>query len=282
MSTRFVSTRVGRKQGRVISYSKKGFWGSLAVTGALIIASVSFVGCSGSDSISSNAKNVNLGAMNYFPIQVGYSASFVVTDANGAELRRESYSADSAVFFGGHRGVRWVQRDLSDSSVISSGVMHWNSDRSILFHSADSSRNVERVLRLPFTTTAVWPRWREPNNGGTTVGDPGTGQTGGDLGNDNGLNDGSNGAGLGNGVEDGTNPLLTSYPTQGLPTFHVASLSVDVTVNGKVYPDCLLVVNANSDNTVNRYWYCPGVGLVKYALNVPFGKSVGATNGSIM
>ncbi len=278
-----MSTRVCKRLEKESLNNRKSTWGSALVAATLlVVASVSFVSCSGSDSVGSSSQDINLGAMNYFPIDVGYSAGFVVTDANGVEIRRDSYSADSEVFVSGHRGVSWVQRDLSDSSVISSGVMHWNSNRSILFHSADSSQNTERVLRLPFAENAVWPRWREPNTGGSTVDDPGSGQTGGDLGNGDGLNDGSNGAGLGNGVEDETNPLLTSYPTQGLPTFHIASLSEDIVVNGKSYSDCLVVVNANSDNTVNRYWYCQGVGLVKYALNVPFGESAGAVNGSIM
>jgi hypothetical protein len=280
-----MSTQVSSKSDMEIPIMKNRAKGLALLSTALVIAAVSLISCSGNDTINSSAGSpgIDLGAMNYFPIVVGYSSSFAVTDASGAELRRESYSADSSVVVNGRVGVTWVQRDLSDSSVISSGVMHWNSDRSILFHTADSSQNVERLLRLPFTENAAWPRWREP--GGTDG--AGNGAGGGQTGNggssaDDGSGDGSNGAGLGDGAFEDSNPLLTSFPTQGLPTFFIASLSDDITINGKAYPDCLLVVNANSDNTVNRYWYCEGVGLVKYALNVKFSESVGAINGSIL
>lgn len=267
--------------------------GALLVSAALVISALSTAGCSsGAVNSSAGDRNTDLGALNYFPIDVGYSASYVVTDANSVELRRESYSADSAVVVNGRVGVDWVQRNLADSSVLSRGAMTWNSDQSVLFHSEDSSQSAERLLRTPLSSDAQWPRWHEPlvaggGGGGVTV-DSGTGQTGADggLGVDT-SGGGANGANVDNkdnpaGVDNNSDPQLSSFPTQGASTFYVASLSDDLIINGKTYEDCLQIVNANPDQTVNRYWYCPGVGLVQYALKCNPGETVGVENGAIL
>ena len=262
----------------------------MAVTVVFAIAGLSFTGCSNSDTVSSGASGsqVDLGALNYFPVDVGYSASFRVTDANGAEIRRESYSADSIVYVNGNVGVNWVQRDLADSSVLSRGSMSWNSDRSVLYHAEDSSANVERLLRSPLSDGAQWQRWHDPSapgNGGVDLGLGGGGTTGGaEPGADTSGNTTNSGVGNDNPFTnyDESNPQLSSFPTKGAQTFYVTSTTDNLTVNGKDYNKCLHIVNANLDETVNHYWYCQGVGLVKYALNAKPGSMTGAENGELL
>jgi len=262
-----------------------------SVSVSVAVAGLLFAGCSDSDSVSSNngGSQINLGAMNYFPVDVGYSADFRVTDANGAEIRRESYSADSVVYVNGNVGVNWVQRDLTDSSVLSRGSMSWNNDRSVLYHTDDSSVNVERLLRSPLSDGSQWPRWNEPVAPGGSGSDL-------DLGNGGGSGDSSvfasdTSANNSNPGDNNYNPYtaldnpnlqLTSFPTKGAQTFYVASTTDKLTINGTDYENCLQIVNANLDETVNRYWYSPGVGLVKYALSAQPGEMTGTENGEIM
>ncbi len=262
----------------------------LVALAILAVSTFSMVGCSNSDSVVSNAgaQNTDFGALNYLPVEAGYSASYVVTDASGAELRRESYSADSVVFVDGYSGVNWVQRNLANDSVLSEGTMYWNSDKSILFHSDNNSTKVERLLRSPLEEEAQWPRWREPSvvtGGGIIIGS-GTDQLGDNTALDNNLpGDGANGAGLEidkdnpYGVED---PQFSSFPTQGASTFFVGAMGEDLIVNGTLYNDCLLIETANSDGTINRYWYCVGVGLVQYALSSMPDEVVGTVNGALI
>jgi len=254
----------------------------MAMTVVFAVAGLSFTGCSNSDTVSSgvNGSQVDLGALNYFPVDVGYSASFRVTDANGVEIRRESYSADSVVYVNGNVGVNWVQRDLADSSVLSRGTMSWNRDRSVLYHADDSSVNVERLLRSPLSAGNQWPRWHAPIVSNDAFDLNGGGSTGG------GSTVDTSNTGFGNGTPltggDGADPQFSSFPTQGAQTFYVTSTSDKLTINGKEYDNCLQIVNANMDNTVNRYWYCQGVGLVKYTLNAQPGAMTGTENGELL
>ncbi len=201
----------------------------------------------------------------YFPNQSGYSVTFSVTDAAGQEIRQEIFSATSSASFEGLPGMRIEGRNLSDSSASESGTIFWDDDG--VYHQADGAASAEALILAPLEVGANWPRWRNFSDtliiGGETEPDV----IGGGLGSD--ITNGDGGSDI---------VLSTSYPTKGSSTFYVAAIDDFVQSGSQTFSNCLQIINAGSGDTVNRYWYHEGDGLVKYALNCKFGVLTGTEN----
>lgn len=209
------------------------------------------------------------GIADYFPMQAGYSASFIVRDSSGAVLRTEHYFASSATTFDGYPGVNWNGDDGSgeteESIIYSTGVA--------VYQTTPGAVNSEQLISEPLEVGASWARWvSEPTD--TLIVDS------------DGSGDGHDSGGLGvvneDKPNDGNEPAGSSFPTKGNSTFFIASVDDVVVSGGQVFEDCLQVVNAGNGYSVNRYWYSPGNGMVKYALNCLSGSMSGAVNAELI
>lgn len=237
---------------------------------AILALGLVMAGCANDRSINSGALN-DTGektVFSYFPTNSGYTVSLVVTDANGVEIGEELFSATSATVVDGLSGLHWVGTSYFDSSVTTRGAIFW--DENAIYHQVDGSSDAERILQEPLEYGASWPRWRSDalvfdslSTGGNIFDD----QNGNNEGL--GLDDGSGGDNLFN---------SSSFPTKGSSTFYVAGTDDVIEAGGKVFVDCLQIVNAGDGQTVNRYWYAPGQGLIKYSLNCQFEELEGQIN----
>lgn len=237
------------------------------VTFVLALFGLLLSGCVNDRAFDSGASPGPTDPRSYFPIQPGYSVTFSVTDASGQEIRQEVFSAISAASFEGLPGMRWEGRNLSDSSVTATGTIFW--DDSGVYHQADGASSAEALIMEPLEVGANWPRWR--NFGDSLIAGGGT--------EPDTL---SNGGGSGSDITDDDSgfeiTFSTSYPTKGSSTFYVAALDDLVQSGSQSFSNCLQIINAGSGETVNRYWYHEGSGLVKYALGCQFGVMTGTEN----
>lgn len=204
----------------------------------------------------------------YFPVSSGYQITFSVQDAQGQELRVEQYSASGATSVNGLPGVSWTGRDQTSSSEVSKGTIYW--DQSAIYHQRDGSSRAEVLLQAPLDSAANWDRWsaidaKTPLDTNTT-GDP---------------TELDGGLGVDNDNKPADEPTNSSFPTEGSSQFYVADLHSEVISGGITFTECLEIVNVGQSRTINRYWYAPGVGLVKYALNCEFGSDLGTVNGEV-
>ena len=233
---------------------------------SLFVASLATISCSSNDNILVEGPGSlkDVGALTYFPVETGYTATFLITDENDADIGTEIYIGQGATTVNGLPGVRWTVTSPTDSNSAESGVIYWDDDA--IYHIEDGSETAEIVLQEPFVYGATWNRWVSVAiDSDTTTFNNGDGTA-----NENDIleNDTS-----------GSEINLSSFPTKGQSTFYVAATEDVIEVNGETLSGCLQIVNAGSGSTVNRYWYCPGVGLVKYALECEFGSTTGKVNG---
>lgn len=237
------------------------------VTFVLAVFGLFLSGCNNDRALESGASPGPADPRSYFPVQSGYSVTFSVTDSAGQEIRQEVFSSISATTFDGLPGMRWEGRNLSDSSVTASGTIFW--DNSGVYHQADGASSAEALIVAPLEVGANWPRWRDFGDSSITGG-----------GTDQDILDGGGGSGSDlNDDDDGSDvSLSTSYPTKGSSTFYVAALDDLVQSGSQSFSPCLQIINAGSGETVNRYWYHEGSGLVKYALGCQFGVLTGTEN----
>ncbi|MCH9032085.1 MAG: hypothetical protein IIB00_07490 [candidate division Zixibacteria bacterium] len=233
---------------------------------SLIIASLAIFSCSSTDNVIVSAQDSSkaVGALTYFPVSTGYVATFSITDENGADIGSEIYIGQGATTVNGLPGIRWTVTKTTDSNNSESGAIYW--DDSAIYHIEDGNEVAEIILQEPFVYGASWNRWVN-----TSI-DPDTNTVNNDGGtaNENNILD-----------SDSTNGGISfsSFPTKGQSTFYVASTEDGIEVNGEILSGCLQIINAGVASTVNRYWYCPGIGLVKYALECDFGSTTGKVNG---
>ena len=239
---------------------------SSLVAFSLIIVSLATVSCSSTDNVlvSDQGSLKAVGALTYFPVSTGYIATFSITDENGLDIGAEIYIGQGATTVSGLPGVRWTVTNPTDSNSAESGTVYW--DDGAIYHLQDGNEVAEIILQEPFVYGATWNRWVSVSIDPDTI----TVSAGDGSANENNFID-----------SDSTNGeiSLSSFPTKGQSTFYVASTEDEIEVNGETLSGCLQIVNAGASSTVNRYWYCPGLGLVKYALECSFDSTTGKVNG---
>lgn len=247
--------------------------GFVRITALLLTLALGFVisACSDDGPVGSAFDDQSVGSSvhDYFPVQSGYSTAFSVTDSLGQELRVEYYSASGATIVNGLPGVNWSGYSMSDTSEIFAGSIFW--DANGIYHLRSGASSAEVLLHMPLDSAASWDRWYAI--GGEPVVDTGSGGS---------LNDETGGQGVDFEDKPGDEPSNTSFPTEGSSKFYIAGLHEDVTSGGNFFGNCLEVVNAGRSQTVNRYWYAQGVGLVKFSLNCQFGSDIGTENGELL
>lgn len=243
----------------------------LVVTFVLALCGLFMSACANDRAFDSGPAPDTSAPRSYFPNQA-YSVTFSVTDASGQEIRQELFSATSSTSFAGLPGMRIQGRNLSDSSVSVSGTIFW--DNNGVYHQADGASSAEALILAPLEVGANWPRWHDFSDSSITI----LGGTETDF------LDGGGGSGLDitNNGGDVEIALSTSFPTEGRSTFYVAAIDDVVQSGSQVFSNCLQVINAGSGDTVNRYWYHAGDGLIKYSLNCQFGVLTGTENAELV
>lgn len=239
---------------------------SSLVAFSLIIVSLATFSCSSTDNyvVSDQGSSKAVGALTYFPVSTGYIATFSVTDENGEDIGSEIYIGQGATTVSGLPGVRWTVTKSNGSINSETGTIYW--DDGAIYHLQDGSEVAEIILKEPFFYGATWNRWVNVSIISDTI----------TVINDNGSANENN---IIDSDPDDGEVSLSSFPTKGQSTFYVASTEDGIEVNGETLSGCLQIINAGAGATVNRYWYCPGIGLVKYALECEFGSTTGKVNG---
>lgn len=254
--------------------------GSLSPAKAVVVSAFALIiGISACSSDSPNQSTFTDGMVStdlyeYLPVNTSYQISYSIRDSLGQELRVEHYYASSETYVNGRSGVVWSGFDQSDSSSIFNGAIFWDNDA--IYHLSDGAERAEVLLQKPIEVSASWDRWYTSNSENLldTL-------SYGDL-DDPNVNDPNDPNSADFDDEPGDDPSTSSFPTEGSSKFYIASVDSDVFSGGQFYENCLEVVNAGYSQTVNRYWYAPGVGLVKFALYCEFGSAVGSENGEII
>ncbi|HSG99808.1 MAG TPA: hypothetical protein VLB27_07150, partial [candidate division Zixibacteria bacterium] len=95
------------------------------------------------------------GIADYFPLQAGYSASFIVRDSSGATLRTEHYFASAATSFDGYAGVIWSGDDGSGS--VQESIIY--STGAAIYQTIVGAVNSEQLISEPLEVGASWARW---------------------------------------------------------------------------------------------------------------------------
>lgn len=186
---------------------------------------------------------------NYFPLDEGATAVFTVTSSGVSSQRTFAMSGD--VRLGSADAERWV---INSGGTVDTS--YFVATDSALYFLETANAAPEKILALPLTPGASWPRY---NNYDVT-----------------GYYQGGLGTGTGSGYTDPLDGDTTSgsgddfaaknYPSDGGNTFTVVGTETVSLGSLGSYAGAIKVSNVGYGGTTNFYWYVPGVGLVKYQL----------------
>lgn len=215
-----------------------------------------YAGCSENDTLYSGRGSTDADISRYFPLQAGKAVDFLVKDQSNQNHLRERFLIGSPVILIGQQGYRWLSYDLRYPTYIDTGYMQIRNNA--LYYYDTPASLPEKLLEAPVEVGKSWLRFdpTELSLGDTNnyIDDLGDGQKDEDSTTFPGGNNYS-------GTFAGKN-----YPTFGSNYFIIAAIEDIQLDDGNIYRNCVCVEN-RSGSMVNRYWYAPGAGLVKYSID---------------
>lgn len=227
----------------------------MIVIGAAIAAmAIGWIGCSDTTEIITNSRlEQTVQVVYYFPLNEGDTTVFDVTTSGLTE--QKTFAMTGTVKLGSADAQRWV---ISSGASVDTSYLVATDDA--LYFLETPSAKPEKILALPLTPGASWPRYYNYDVTGYysnfDYGDLGTDSEG-DFGDPYGSNTDST---------IGSEVLAKNYPTNGANTFTVVG-SESVVLGGLgSFPDAVKITNVGYGGTTNLYWYVPGIGLVKYMI----------------
>jgi hypothetical protein len=218
----------------------------------LVALTALWVGCSDTTRVVTTQNDgVANQIVNYFPLDQGYTTIFTVT-TSGVSSQRTFFMAGD-VRLGSADAERWV---INSGSTVDTS--YFVATDSALYFLETASAAPEKILALPLTPGASWPRYNNYDVTGYYQGGLGTGTGAGYTDPLGGKDTTTSGSGGGEAAKN--------YPSDGGNTFTVVGTeTVNVGSLGS-FSGAVKVSNVGYGGTTNLYWYVPGVGLVKYQL----------------
>lgn len=221
-------------------------------------------------------------ALAYFPIQPGTTHNYVLTDNVNDNQVLQRLTISEPVNLGGHRSYPWQSLDPVTGQLVELGYVYPEDD-AIYFFTPQSQP--EKIIEAPFLAGRSWDRvdgltdeevltYDYSYLDSLIIGSYDKYADDDDQDGYDGTKDFED-----DGDDQGGFVLSTPLPLDNLNTLKIRSTSSDVELpNGNTYANCIMI-ESYSGSLVNRYWYAPSVGLVKYALNIwenyPEGELVG-------
>jgi len=245
------------------------FHHSLAFSLILTAITALLIGCSEDSTLYSGGGSAEDDVSFYFPLQTGKAVDFVIKDQANQNQLRERFLIGNPVTLIGQQGYRWLSYDLSYPTYVDTGFMQIRNNA--LYYYDTPFSLPEKLLEAPVEVGRYWLRFdpTELSLGDTNnyIDDLGDGQKDEDTTTFPGGNNHSGGI------------VGKNYPTFGSNYFMITAIEDIQLEDGNIYRNCVCVEN-RSGSMVNRYWYAPGAGLVKYSIDAtsvtyPGGQIVG-------
>ena len=222
---------------------------------------LAWAGCSNSPADSTNSSGNTLVAA-YFPLDPGYTMIYSVTTPDTTS--EITFSVGARVHIGMADAVSWI----IVSGMGSVDTSYLVATDSALYYLETPYASPEKILSLPLTPGATWPRYYNYNV--TGIYDDGIGTAfdstvGGNGGFSEPLGDTTSAVDSSNTNNNG-GVAAKNYPSEGANTFTVVGVEqVDLGTLG-TFSDAVKISNVGYGRTTNFYWFVPNVGLVKYLL----------------
>jgi hypothetical protein len=229
----------------------------------VVAMTIGWIGCSDTTKITTSSNQESaVQVVYYFPLNEGDTTVFDVTISGITE--QKTFVMSGTVKLGISDAQSWV---ISSGGNVDTSYLV--ATDSALYFLETPNASPEKILSLPLTPGASWPRYYNYDVTGyyynyDYYGDLGTG-TGTGTGTDT---TSGNGQPFGNADSSttGGDVAAKNYPSDGANTFTVVGTdSVALGTLGS-FPDAVKISNIGYGGTTNLYWYVPGIGLVKYMI----------------
>jgi hypothetical protein len=202
----------------------------------------------------------------YFPLKQGQSSEYAISNNWYSLTTQDRYTVGGVTIIDGQSCYRWLRQNIAYPNHYDTGYIRYE-DEAVYFY-ANATAGPEKVLEGPFTVGHYWQRF-EP----TTV----TPETDNNLLDNLTEGDGAKATDTLSTIaitDDGKEDLgglpgsgtAKTFPTSGSNYMRITAIENITLDNGDTYKDCICVENKSGTYT-NYYWYAPGVGLVRYALD---------------
>lgn len=221
---------------------------------------LAWAGCSNSPGDSTNSIGVPLVAA-YFPLAPGYTTVYSVTTPD--TTKEISFSVGEHQNIGMADAVNWIV--VSGTGRVDTSYLV--ATDSALYYLETQYSSPEKILSLPLTPGAHWPRYYNYNVTGMYNDGIGTAYDSSNSGFTQPLGDTtSSGSADSSNTNNNGGVAAKNYPSEGANTFTVVGVeSVDLGALG-TFSDAVKISNIGYGGTTNFYWFAPNVGLVKYLL----------------
>jgi hypothetical protein len=224
----------------------------------VILSSAAFIGCADQTTSYTSKSELTATVAKYFPLNQGACVEYVITNNWNHTTSRQRFTVGTPISINGRDNFPWMSQNVLYPQIRDTGYFYIAD--SSLYYFDSRSASAERVLEAPFTVGNSWQRSTPVvgTNGQNNLLDILTGNGG--IKNDNG------GGGVQGGNDSGFGGAGKCFPTTGADYFIVAAVENIKFADGNEYKNCIRIENRSGDYA-NYYWYAPGAGLVRYAIN---------------
>jgi hypothetical protein len=221
---------------------------------------LAWAGCSNSPGDSTNSSGAPLVAA-YFPLAPGYTMIYSVTTPD--TTKEITFSVGEHKNIGMADAVNWIV--VSGTGSVDTSYLV--ATDSALYYLETPYSSPEKILSLPLTPGATWPRYYNYNVIGTYNDGIGTAYDSSNGGFTQPLGDTtSSGSADSSNTNNNGGTAAKNYPSEGANTFTVIGVEpIDLGTLG-TFSDAVKISNIGYFGTTNLYWFVPNVGLVKYLL----------------
>jgi len=239
---------------------------SFAIALVVVLLGIFWIGCSDDTTTTVSSPNSGInstsGIYYYFPLNEGYTTIYEVEENGITDWI--TYTVGEEVSFADGTATQWIS--YSPSNGFDTGYFRVTTN--CLYYYERLTSNPEKILELPLEPGKTWSRYSgEPvetleNDDGDIIFDK-------DILIPDTTSSDNNGA-------------TKNYPISGMEDMVVENIETLEMDNSCIYSGAVKVVNNNSYNTYNQYWFAPGIGLVKYIIGASsITVSTGQSSGEI-
>ncbi len=222
---------------------------------------LAWAGCSNTPGEPARSSGAPLVAA-YFPLAPGYTMVYSVTTPD--TTKQITFSVGDHRNIGMADAVNWIV--VSGTGSVDTSYLV--ATDSALYYLETPYSSPEKILSLPLTPGATWPRYYNYNVTGTYNDGIGTAYdstAGGNGGFSEPLGDTTSAVDSLHTNNNG-GVAAKNYPSEGANTFTVVGVGqVDLGTLG-TFSNAVKLSNIGYGGTTNLYWFVPNVGLVKYLL----------------
>lgn len=212
----------------------------IAIFGLFLTLSLIWIGCSDESGDPTGSTTSGSGVTAWFPLDPGYSATYVVTYSNGSS-ETVRYQIGSPTSFRSGTAIPWTASSTDGTY----NTAHLKTDPNSLYYYPSQYSEGEKILKTPLTTGSSW-----------TI--------------DEGADTLTTGGAIDLKPDIPFGPFYASFPVTGSVTMTVAGYEPTNLSTGLLFNNAVKVVSTNvSTGKSSYYWYSSGVGLVKWAKGVP-------------